>query len=84
MGKNVGTAIKAGFHKAASAIIDGNVTTLIAVAVLWFKGTGTVKGFAQTLGMSVLISMFTALTVTHFLLNRMVDFHVRSPKAYGV
>lgn len=83
MGKNVGTAIKAGFHKAASAIIDGNVTTLIAVAVLWFKGTGTVKGFAQTLGMSVLISMFTALVISRFLVTAAYKFGLRSPKLYG-
>lgn len=83
LGKNVGTAIKSGFHKAASAIIDGNVTTLIAVAVLWFKGTGTVKGFAQTLGMSVLISMFTALVISRFLVTAAYKFGLRSPKLYG-
>ncbi len=52
-GKSTGAAIESGFGKAASAIIDGNVTTLIAVLVLWFKGSGTVKGFAQTLGIGI-------------------------------
>ena len=82
-GKSVAASIKAGFHKAASAIIDGNVTTLIAVVILWFKGSGTVKGFAQTLGMSVLISMFTALVISRFLVKAVYLFGLRSPKLYG-
>lgn len=82
-GKSVGSAIKSGFGKAASAIIDGNVTTLIAVAVLWLKGSGTVKGFAQTLGMSVVISMFTALVISRFLVYATYAFGLRSPKLYG-
>ena len=55
----------------------------IAAAVLFWLGTGTIVGFATTLGLGVIVSMFTALTITHFLLNRMVDFHIRNPKAYG-
>lgn len=82
-GKSVAAAIKAGFSKAASAIVDGNVTTLIAVAVLWIKGSGTVKGFAQTLGMSVLISMFTALVISRFLVYAAYHFGLRNPKWYG-
>ncbi len=82
-GKSVAASIKAGFHKAASAIIDGNVTTLIAVVILWLKGSGTVKGFAQTLGMSVLISMFTALVISRFLVKTAYLFGLRSPKLYG-
>lgn len=82
-GKSVGSAIKAGFGKAASAIIDGNVTTLIAVLVLWFKGSGTVKGFAQTLGISVAISMFTALVISRFLVYAAYSFGFRNPKLYG-
>lgn len=82
-GKSVGAAIKSGFGKAASAIIDGNVTTLIAVLVLWFKGSGTVKGFAQTLGMSVAISMFTALVISRLLINSAYTFGLRNPKLYG-
>ncbi len=82
-GKTVKSAIESGFKRAFTAILDSNVTTLIAAAVLFWKGTGTIVGFATTLGIGVVVSMFTALTVTHFLLNRMVDFHIRSPKAYG-
>lgn len=83
-GKTVKSAIESGFKRAFTAILDSNVTTLIAAAVLFFLGTGTIVGFATTLGIGVIVSMFTALTVTHFLLNRMVDFHIRSPKAYGL
>ena len=63
-GKAVDAAIKAGYHKALSAIIDGNITTLIAAAVLFIMGTGTVKGFASTLGLGILLSMFTAIFIT--------------------
>ena len=83
-GKTVKSAIESGFKRAFTAILDSNVTTLIAAAVLFFLGTGTIVGFATTLGIGVIVSMFTALTVTHFLLNRMVDFRIRSPKAYGL
>ena len=83
-GKTVKSAIDSGFKRAFAAILDSNLTTLIAAAVLFFFGTGTIVGFATTLGLGVIISMFTALTVTHFLLNRMVDFHIRNPKAYGL
>lgn len=82
-GKTVKSAIDSGFKRAFTAILDSNVTTLIAAAVLFFLGTGTIVGFATTLGIGVIVSMFTALTITHFLLNRMVDFHIRNPKAYG-
>lgn len=83
MGKTVKSAIESGFKRAFTAILDSNITTLIAAAVLLWKGTGTIVGFATTLGIGVLVSMFTALTITHFLLNRMVDFRIRNPKAYG-
>lgn len=82
-GKTVKSAIDSGFKRAFTAILDSNVTTLIAAGVLYFLGTGTIVGFATTLGLGVIISMFTALTLTHFLLNRMVDFKIRSPKVYG-
>lgn len=83
-GKTVKSSIDAGFKRAFTAILDSNVTTLIAAGVLFFFGSGTIVGFATTLGLGVILSMFTALTITHFLLNRMVDFHIRNPKAYGV
>ena len=62
-GKSVRSSLKTGFQKAMSAIVDGNVTTLIAAVVLWFMGTGSVKGFAQTLGIGIVVSMFTALVI---------------------
>ena len=82
-GKTVRASIDAGFKRAFTAILDSNITTLIAAVVLYFFGSGTIVGFATTFGLGVIISMFTALTVTHFLLNRMVDFRIRNPKAYG-
>lgn len=82
-GRTVKVAIDSGFKRAFAAIFDSNITTLIAAGVLFFFGNGTIVGFATTLGLGVIISMFTALTVTHFLLNRMVDFNIRNPKAYG-
>ncbi|OYO84976.1 protein translocase subunit SecDF, partial [Lachnotalea glycerini] len=68
-GKSVRTAIDVGFKKAMSAIIDGNITTLIAAIVLGLKGTGTVKGFAQTLAMGVVLSMFTALIISKYIMR---------------
>ncbi len=83
-GKTVQSAIKIGFSKALSAILDGNITTLIAAAVLGLKGTGSIKGFAQTLALGIILSMFTALLITKFLLNALHALGVQSPKAYGV
>lgn len=83
-GKSVRSAIKAGFDKALSAIIDGNVTTLIAAAVLYFKGSGTVKGFAQTLAIGIVISMFTALFVTRTILRGFYRIGLDSEKYYGI
>ncbi len=67
-GKTVRSSIKIGFEKALSAIIDGNVTTLIAAVVLYIKGSGTVMGFAQTLAIGIILSMFTAIFITRWLL----------------
>lgn len=83
-GKTVRSAIKIGFDKALSAIVDGNVTTLIAAAVLWFKGSGTVKGFAQTLAIGIVISMFTALVVTKFTLIALYNLGFDKEKFYGI
>ena len=82
-GKTVKAAIAAGFHKALSAIIDGNVTTLIAAMVLFWRGSGTVKGFASTLAIGIVLSMVTALFVTKFVLNSLYALGLRSPKLYG-
>ncbi len=82
-GKSVKSALKAGFHKALSAIIDGNVTTLIAAVVLGFLGTGSVKGFAQTLGLGIVVSMFTALVITKWLIYAFYAIGLRDEKLYG-
>lgn len=83
-GKAVKTAIDNGFQKALSAIVDGNVTTLIAAAVLFWRGSGTVKGFASTLAIGIVLSMFTALFVTRFALNALYSLGIENPKFYGI
>ncbi len=81
-GRSVRNALNDGFHKALSAIVDGNVTTLIAAAVLWLKGSGSVKGFAQTLAIGILVSMFTALVVTRMIVYAFYAVGLRSEKLY--
>jgi preprotein translocase subunit SecD len=73
LGKSLKSAIDLGFHRAFSSIFDSNITTLIAGFVLYFFGSGTVKGFATTLNIGVICSMFTAITVTRFLLKSFVN-----------
>lgn len=82
-GKSVGTAIDAGFQKALSAIVDGNVTTLIAAAVLGWLGSGTVKGFASTLAIGIVLSMFTALVVTRLIVNAFYAIGLKDVKFFG-
>ena len=82
-GKSVRTALQAGFKKAFSAIFDGNITTLIAAFVLNWLGSGTVKGFAQTLALGIVLSMFTALVVSRFLMYAVYAVGVRDEKFYG-
>lgn len=83
-GKSVQTSIKLGFEKALSAIIDGNVTTLIAAFVLYIKGSGTIRGFATTLALGIILSMFTALYVTKYILKAMYSLGVDDVKYFGV
>ena len=83
-GKTVRSSIKIGFEKALSAIIDGNVTTLIAAVVLYIKGSGTVMGFAQTLAIGIILSMFTAIFVTRWLLYGFVEIGLDSASLFGV
>ena len=83
-GIGVKTAINNGYHKALSAIIDGNVTTLIAAAVLGVLGSGSVKGFAYTLAIGIILSMITALFVTRFLMNIFYGLGLTDRKLYGV
>ncbi len=83
LGHSVKAAIKAGFSKALSAILDGNITTLIAAAVLFYRGSGTVKGFASTLAIGIVLSMFTALFVTKGALYALYAIGFEDPKFYG-
>lgn len=82
-GSSVRTAIKSGFSKAFSAIVDGNVTTLIASVVLMGLGSGTVKGFAYTLALGIVVSMFTALVVSRLVMNAMYAVGIQDEKFYG-
>ena len=82
-GMSVKGAIKSGFQKALSAIVDGNVTTLIAAFVLAMMGTGSVKGFAYTLAMGIVISMFTALVISRLVVNALYTLGVQDPKFFG-
>lgn len=82
-GISVRSAMKSGFQKAFSAIFDGNITTLIASFVLMWLGSGTVKGFAYTLAIGIIFSMFTALVVSRLLLNALFAIGIRDEKFYG-
>lgn len=83
-GKNVRAAVQSGFSKALSAILDGNITTLIAAFVLMALGTGSIKGFANTLVIGIVLSMFTALIITRVLLNSLVNLGITNKKLFGV
>ena len=82
-GKTVSSSIDIGFKKALSAILDGNITTLIAALVLGIKGSGSVKGFAQTLGLGIVVSMFTALFITKLVLKAFYALGIKNEKFYG-
>ncbi len=83
-GKTVRSSMKIGFHKALSAIVDGNITTLIAALVLSLKGSGSVKGFAQTLALGIVVSMFTALVVTRLVLHAFYALGLQDVKYFGL
>ena len=83
-GKTTQSSIKIGFDKALSAIVDGNVTTLIAAAVLLFLAPGSIKGFAQTLALGIVVSMFTALVVTRLIMNALYAIGIKDAKWYGI
>ena len=82
-GKSTRAALKAGFHKALTAILDSNVTTIIAVVVLYFFGTGSIQGFAITLGIGVVFSMIFSIFVTRFLLNCLVGMQIHNLRLWG-
>ncbi len=82
-GKTLRASIDAGFARAFTSIIDSNITTLIAAVVLWRFGTGPIKGFAVTLSIGIVVSMFTAIVITRFLLNQVVGLNIKNTKLYG-
>lgn len=82
-GKTVKSAIKIGFQKATSAIVDGNITTFIAALILILKGSGTVKGFGQTLAIGIVLSMFTAMVVSRGIVWMLYHMGFQSEKFYG-
>lgn len=82
LGKSAKAAVKTGFKRAFSAILDSNVTTVIACAVLYFLGSGTIKGFAATLFIGIIISLFTALVITKSLINLTIGMGVTEPKKF--
>lgn len=82
-GTSVSMSIKNGYKKAMSAIVDGNVTTFIAAVVLMILGSGTVKGFAYTLMISIIMSMFTALFISKYLMQALYAVGLKDKKLYG-
>ncbi len=82
-GKTVGASTEAGFKRAFTAILDGNVTTFIVAVILFVFGTGTIQGFAVTLGLGIIISMLSAIVITRFLLKSLIGLNIRNPKLYG-
>ncbi|MDE5778937.1 MAG: protein translocase subunit SecD [Lachnospiraceae bacterium] len=83
-GASVKGAIDSGFNKALSSILDSNITTLIAAVVLYIMGIGSIKGFALTLGIGIVLSMFTALVITKSLLKALFTLGLKDPKLYGM
>lgn len=83
-GKTLRAAVDAGFSRAFNSILDSNVNTFLAAVVLFFLGTGPVKGFAVTLGLGIILSMFTAITITRFLLKMILNSNIiKNGKIYG-
>lgn len=84
IGKSLRAAIDAGFRRAFLTIIDSNVTTLLAAAILFYFGAGPIKGFAVTLSIGIIASMFTAITVTKYLMGLLVKSGIENKRLYGV
>lgn len=82
-GRSIGMAVKRGYKNALSSIVDSNVTTIIAAVVLMYFGTGSIKGFAITLLIGVITSMFSSLLVTRFLLNHVTQLGIRNTKLFS-
>ncbi len=83
-GRSLRVATRNGYKNAFSAILDGNVTTLIAAIILYVLGSGPIKGFAQTLSIGILISMFTALVITRVLTYSLIELGITNKSFYGV
>ena len=84
LGKTVRSAVDAGFNRALSAVVDSNITTIIAAVILWWLGTGTIKGFGVTLFIGIVVSMLSAIFITKFLLKQMIGMNVKNLWLYGV
>lgn len=82
LGKTIKASVDAGFKKAFSAILDSNITTIITCVVLYLSGIGTIRGFAVTLALGVVVSMFTAITITKFLLKQLVHLNIKNRKLF--
>lgn len=82
LGKTIKASFELGFDRAFISIIDANITTMIAAVVLYYVGTGTVQGFAVTLAIGTLVSMFTAIIITKFLLRQMVNLNLKNSRLY--
>ena len=82
-GKTLRSSTESGFNKAFSAIFDSNITTIIAGAVLWYFGTGPIQGFAKTLIVGVLVSMFTAIFFTKHIMRLVINLNIQNKKLYG-
>lgn len=84
LGKTLRSSVDAGFNRALSAVIDSNITTIIAAVILIWLGTGTIKGFGVTLLIGVVVSMLSAIFVTKFLLKQMIGMNVKNVWLYGI
>lgn len=84
LGKTIKTSVNSGFNRAFIAIVDSNITTIIAAVVLYIFGTGTIQGFAVTLAIGTIVSMFTAIFLTKYLLKLVVEMNIKNPVLYGV
>ena len=82
LGKTIKASVDAGFKKAFSAILDSNITTIITCVVLYLSGIGTIRGFAVTLALGVVVSMFTAIIITKFLLKQLVHLNIKNRKLF--
>ena len=82
-GRTLRSALNTGFKRAFPAVVDCNITTLMAAGALFWQGTGPIQGFAITLGLGIIVSMFSALVLTKLLINALVSMGLRNPKWFG-